>query len=192
VANRNRRVNEGKLVAGRCALRVLWEKRLPFRPAIVPAVAVLLVGLLMAGCSGQDGGWVFTSRDRKSAERLLGAPLPPGAHDVYFYRYQHGGEFDDVDKYSAYLKFRALHADYLDFMRRLRIAVYPGSTPGLRARLPGHWKLAPGLHLDWWDPTLEIPDDTGFSSFGVNGFIVAKHERGFVYLKASDNGAPLP
>ncbi|MGH3924578.1 MAG: hypothetical protein ACRDTT_17250 [Pseudonocardiaceae bacterium] len=152
------------------------------------AVALLLVGLLMAGCGGQDGGWVFASHQRKAAERLLGTPLPAGAQDVRFHRHQHGGQFGDVEKYSAYLKFRASHSDYLEFMHRLEIVVLPGSAPELRARLPGDWKLASGLRLDWWDPTLDIPDDTGMGSFGVNGFIVSKHERGFVYVKASDIG----
>lgn len=153
---------------------------------LMQALALLLISLFMAGCGGQEGGWVFASQQRK-AERLLGTSLPRDAQDVHFYRYQHGGEFGDVDKYSAYLKFRASHADYLEFTQRLGIVVRPGSAPELRARLPGHWKPASGLQLDWWDPTLDIPDDTGQGSFGVNGFVVTKHERDFVYLKASDH-----
>ncbi len=156
------------------------------------AVALLLVGLIMAGCGGQDGGWVFASHQRKTAERLLGTSLPREAQDVHFHHHRHGGEFGDVDKYSAYLKFRASHSDYLEFVQRLGIVVHPGSAPELRARLPGHWKLASGLRLDWWDPTLDIPDDTGLGSFGRNGFIVSKHERDFVYLKASDYGVVEP
>lgn len=156
---------------------------------------ILLVGLFMAGCGGswigdQNGGLVLIARQRKAAERFLNTQLPSGAQDIHFYLHQHGGKLGDVDKYSAYLKFRSSRSDYLEFMQRLRVNVYPGSSPELRLWLPGHWKLAPGLRLTWWDASLDIPDDTGLSPFGMNGFIVAKRERGFVYLQASDHGSP--
>ena len=118
-------------------------------------------------------------RDLAAAQELLDTPLPPEIEDLHFQKQQFS---TDLSLYWAYLKFRTSREKYLDLMARMDMRVYQGSNPELRMLLPGQWKMSPGPKLDWWDPSLDIPDDTAMRTSG-SSWAVAKYERGYVYVK---------
>ncbi len=115
-------------------------------------------------------------------ERLLGAPLPPGRKVSYF-RWQPSRA---LAYFTAYVKFGASREEFTDLVRRARMS-RRGEGDALRY-LPAAWAAEPELRLGWWDPGPGTPPDSAARGFGVNGWIVAKHERGTAYLIVTDTG----
>jgi hypothetical protein len=62
----------------------------------------------------------------------------------------------------------------------------------LKAHLPAGWKTDPDLALEWWDPGMGIPDDPGMQQLYLEyfGWIVAKHESGYMDIKIVWLGIP--
>ena len=67
-------------------------------------------------------------------------------------------------------------------MRRMGVQTFDKEEPDLRILLPGEWKATALPELDWWDPSLDIPDDTAMMYEGSAGWTVAKYENGYVYI----------
>jgi hypothetical protein len=129
---------------------------------------------------GRPFGWL----DRRRVERLLGVSLPAEAKDLRYLKWQPS---TDLALYEAYIKFRAPHAAYLDLVRGRSLVMFRDSGP--TAHMPTDWRQAPQLEpLEWWDPSPDTPPDAASGQVGVYGWILAKHERGHVYVFISDTG----
>jgi hypothetical protein len=65
--------------------------------------------------------------------------------------------------------------------------MFEATRPG--PYLPLRWQVSPGAPpLDFWDPSPETPSDAASGTMGSQGWIVAKHEHGWVYVMVSDTG----
>jgi len=142
---------------------------------------VLIVVSLAVIAAGTMAAFVMGMRCRRwVVERSIGASLPGSTTDVHYYRFR---PMPDSHTYYVYLRFRTTKADYLRFMESLGVPVYPADSPQLRLLLPGKWSGSLVPDLRWWDPSDEIPEDTGMLNLEQDGYTVAKYEDGYVYLR---------
>src|SRR5262245_38729821 len=105
----------------------------------------------------RNHGWggLLRGLDRRAVEKLLGVPLPGQVADLSYFKWQPS---TDLAVYDAYIKFRASHEYYLDFVRRRNLIFFEESGP--TAHLPSAWKQSDEIAaLEWWDPTPETPPD---------------------------------
>lgn len=151
-----------------------------------------LVGRVVGGCvlvvalgSCALGGKVFGTDDHKRVEKLLGTTLPPSAKDVKYYKYQPN---ITLTFYTAYIRFQASEAEYTELARRMGMEFYQDGENRYWYLLPGAWQLEPNLSLDWWNPSMDLPENTATRSFGARGWIIAKYESGNVFIKLRDPG----
>jgi hypothetical protein len=144
-----------------------------FTRLIVLAAAALLLG---AGCGG-------AGTPRGKVEHLLHVELPGGIDDVRYHRWQPS---DQITFYTAYVKLGGPRADLVSVVDRLHLHRY--GDRGARPYLPTGWQTMPQVKLDWWDATGKTPPESWAAPFGVAGRIVAKLERGHLYVIATDNG----
>jgi hypothetical protein len=129
-------------------------------------------------------GGVLSWLDRRRVSRLLGVALPDGASELRFLRWQPS---DDLALYEAYIRFRSTGQEYHDFLRRRQLVRFEESGP--TAHLPTEWKPSPEVRrIEWWDPTPGTPPDAASGRVGAYGWMLAKYERGFVYVFISDTG----
>jgi hypothetical protein len=132
----------------------------------------------------QSRGGLFSWLDRRTVEKLLGVPLPVQAADLRYYIWRPS---TDLAVYDAYITFRLPYAAYLDLVRRRKLVLFKDSGP--TAHLPTAWKQSDEFdRLAWWDPSPETPVDAASGSVGTYGWILAKYERGHVYVIISDTG----
>jgi hypothetical protein len=117
-------------------------------------------------------------------QTLLGTTLPKQANDLHYFRWQPSR---DLTYYTTFIKFSTSRAEFIDLMEQMSMNFHNmGRDASLH--LPTAWETPSGLELDWWDPGSDTPADSAAKSFGTNGWIVAKYERGNVYLIATDTG----
>jgi hypothetical protein len=127
---------------------------------------------------------LFRWLDRRRVEKLLGVPLPAQAGDLRYYIWRPS---TDLALYDAYITFRSSYAAYLDLVRRRKLILFKDGGP--TAHLPTAWKQSDEFgRLQWWDPSPDTPMDAASGSVGAYGWIVAKYERGHVYVMISDSG----
>lgn len=119
---------------------------------------------------------------RRDIEKLLGAALPAEATDVSFYDHHPSSE---LSFHTAYIKFRVSKEQFTEWTRGLHAAAGDAEN---KPYLPVSWAVELGVQLDWWDPGADTPPDAVARSFGANGWLVAKHERGWAYAIATDTG----
>lgn len=125
--------------------------------------------------------------EARTLDSMLGARViegKPGLH-VYIHR-----PSPALDLYSAYARFDGDEQAFQALAAALRLA--GPRTPGAGGHLPASWHGPEGVSLPWWDPTLETPPTSAARSHGSGGWIVAKLERGRIYLIATDTRAPQP
>lgn len=125
----------------------------------------------------------MTRDARGQAESLLGVELPDGASDVRFHRWRPS---PDLAYFYAYVKLACTREAFQELADRLGLA---GRESGGAAYLPASWKGPPDTELHWWDAAAETPPDARAASWGVNGWIVAKHEGGSAYVVVTDTGS---
>jgi hypothetical protein len=148
-----------------------WLRR---KPVIV---CIILAACLAAGIAA--GLAALGSSKRRAVERDIGAALPRSAEELNHHIHQLG---TDLYAHHVYIKFRASKQDYMDLMRRMGVPTFDKEEPDLRILLPGQWKPTPLYEPDWWDPSPDIPDGTAMMYEGSAGWIIAKHENGYVYI----------
>jgi hypothetical protein len=138
-------------------------------------VVTAAAALVAAGCGG--GG------PRGDVEHLLHVEVPSSVDDV---RYDRWHPSDQLTFYTAYARLGGPRADLVSVVQQLHLHRY--GEPGARPYLPTGWKTVPQVELDWWDATRTTPPDSWAGPFGVAGRIVAKLERGHLYVIATDTG----
>lgn len=84
---------------------------------------------------------------------------------------------------TLYIRLHVTPQNYEGLVEALSLE--PIETSDYRILLPGKWKLPEVLKLDWWTPTAETPPNTTARAFGEGaGWILAKYEDGYVYLRS--------
>jgi hypothetical protein len=125
-------------------------------------------------------GWL----EKRAVERLLGVRLPAGATELCYARWQPS---TDLALHEVCMKFRATRDDWLDLARRRGLTMFDAGRPG--PYLPSRWQVSPGAPpLDFWDASPETPADAASGAMGSQGWIIAKHERDWVYVMVRDTG----
>jgi hypothetical protein len=119
---------------------------------------------------------------QSKVQKLLGVELPDKAADLHYYKWQPSAE---LSYYIAYIKFDVSAQEFVDLIERMETTM---KGVGASPYLPTSWNTVPEVHLDWWDPSPDTPEVSAARPFGLNGWIVAKHERGTAYLIATDTG----
>lgn len=119
---------------------------------------------------------------QSKVQKLLGVELPDKAANLHYYRWQPSA---DLSYYIAYIKFDVSAQEFVALIERMETTMTGADASPY---LPMSWNTVPEVHLDWWDPSLDIPEASAARPFGLNGWIAAKHERGTAYLIATDTG----
>ena len=133
-------------------------------------------------------GGLFAPFDRRAAQRLIGAPLPDGAEDVRFVRWQPSG---DLAYHEALIRFACSKEDYLALVRARGLTLFADSGPDVHLPIP--WRPAPEMNdPEWWTPSSETPPDAAGGLVGSDGSIAAKWEAGHAYVMVTDTGHRRP
>jgi hypothetical protein len=134
--------------------------------------------------NGKSSGGRLRTLSQRAAEKLAGAAFPAGASDLRAVIWKPS---TDLAVHDAYIRFKASHAEYLDFARRRKLEFFSDTGPS--GLLPSSWKQTDEFgRLDWWTPSTATPPDAAAAPLGPYGWILAKHEDGFVYILISDTG----
>lgn len=125
---------------------------------------------------------MISGSDRKQAEKLLQTQLPSGISNLSFFRWQPSS---DLNYFHAYLKFDSTEQEFVALTDQLGMQTGDAENSG---HLPACWDGPTDRELPWWDPAPQTPSDAAARFYGVNGWIVAKYERGSTYLILTDSG----
>ena len=150
----------------------------------------ILTFILTAGCFVvivntylfvNNGEFMFPNRNKRLAEKTLGASLPDDAGDLDCFEHTIPGS--DTGFRVTYIKFSTSRESYLDLMRRLDAEMYEESAQRWYYLWPADWQGP--ADLDWWDPSFETPTDAAArSSVDGDAWIRALYENGYAYIKA--------
>ena len=131
-----------------------------------------------------QGLGVISFLDRRTVERLLGAPLPKTARDVRYLRWQPRG---DLAYHEALIRFDSSKEDYLAFVQARGLTPFVVSGPNVH--LPTDWQPPPEIKKpDWWKPSPETPPDAASGKVGVYGSLVMKWEDGRAHALIVNTG----
>jgi hypothetical protein len=89
--------------------------------------------------------------------------------------------------HTTYMRLRITPQDYDELVEALDLT--PIAATPYHFLLPGKWKLPEVVKIDWWTPTLDTPQSTAARAFGDAdraGWILAKYEDGYAYLRIYD------
>lgn len=118
---------------------------------------------------------------RRAVHKLIGVALPDDTQDLHYAKFKIS---TFLAGYEAYIKFKTSLQSFLDLARRANFDLY--ETTGPNTYLPAPWRQAPEHpHLPWWDPTQETPPESASTTFGADGWIVAKYENGYAFMTIS-------
>jgi hypothetical protein len=124
------------------------------------------------------------SSKRKQIEKWFGISLPETIRESDIELHQ--DQPDPAWKpHTVYIRIHTAPQTYETLVQAL--ALEPIENSDYRFLLPGKWKLPQVLTLDWWTPTLETPPNTAARAFGDKegaGWILAKYENGYAYLRS--------
>ena len=145
---------------------------------------IVVYAAVFACCAASATVWIMTWFFSKQhiVESEIGTILPKSTQELNYYWFQPS---TDLYEHWIYIKFRASKEDYLDLMRRMGVQTYDKADRRLYLLLPGHWKATSPSVPQWWDPSIDIPDDTAMMYYGdpeSAGWTVAKYENGYVYI----------
>lgn len=127
-----------------------------------------------------NGEFMFPNRNKRLAEKALGASLPDDAGDLDHFEHTIPGS--DTSFRVTYIKFSTSRESYLDLMRRLDAELYEESAQRWHYLWPADWRGQ--ADLDWWDPSFETPTDAAArSSVDGGAWIRALYENGYAYIK---------
>jgi hypothetical protein len=117
---------------------------------------------------------------RWRVQNLLAVKLPESVNEVRYYKDQPNSE---INHYTVYIRFRISEDEYMALMQQMNMTFYAGATTPYSYLFPGHWK-ASRITVDWWNLTLETPrNNTVTRQYGSAGWIIAKYENGYAYIK---------
>jgi hypothetical protein len=125
---------------------------------------------------------IFLSK-RQKVQDLLGTALPQQIDDLQYFKHQKSSFYRS---YTAYIRFHSSEEAYTDLMQRMGMNFYQGGENRLLYLLPGQWKPESDVNLDWWNLSLDIPENTATRDLGINGWIIAKYENGYTFIKLHD------
>ncbi|WP_413935777.1 hypothetical protein [Nitrospira sp. BLG_1] len=138
--------------------------------------------------TSKSRGGLFAFFDRRTAARLLGAPLPRSARDVRYLCWQPSG---DLAYQEALVRFDTSMNDYQAFV--LARGLTPFSVSGPNVHLPIDWSSPREVAApDWWQPSAKTPADAASGQLGVYGSIAVKWENGRAYALIVDTGHRAP
>lgn len=120
---------------------------------------------------------------QREVEKVLGVKLPQSVSEAQ--TFVHKPSALEAD-FTAYIRLKLPEDAYNDLKENL--GLQPIKQTEYALLLPGKWKLGSGVRLDWWKPTADIPDNGGAIAFGTGGWIIAKYEAGYAYLRVHDPG----
>ena len=128
---------------------------------------------------------IFVSNKKSLAiEKLLGTALPAQVNDLHYFKSQPS---NDLQYYTAYIKYSTPKEAYITLIQQMHMNFH--NTGGdANLYLPTAWVSEPNVEIDWWNPSSDTPVDAAAKAFGTNGWILAKYERGYVYLIVTDSG----
>lgn len=116
-------------------------------------------------------------------DELLGARVLAGQPGVQAHIHRPSPQ---LPLYEAYARFDGDDAAFRALASALGLGA--AGTPTAGGHLPAAWRAMSGAALPWWDATADTPASAGARQFGKAGWIVAKLERGRVYLIVTDTG----
>jgi hypothetical protein len=123
------------------------------------------------------------SSNRQRVQDLLGTTLPQQIDNLQYFKHKKSSFYRS---YTAYIRFRSSEDAYTDLMQRMKMNFYEGGENRLLYLLPGQWKPESDVDLDWWNLSLDIPENTATRDLSVNGWIIAKYENGYTFIKLHD------
>lgn len=109
--------------------------------------------------------------------------LPASASDVRMARWRPSR---DLSLSASYARISMPPDDAVDLVGRLGMS--GKGEDGALGLLPAAWGTMPGMDADWWDAGPDTPPESFGRPFGVSGWMVAKIERGRLYLIVHDTG----
>jgi hypothetical protein len=147
---------------------------------------LVAIALAAAAC-GPSARKEDVMSEAKKLDDLLGVRVFQGKPGLHVYIHEPSPQ---LGLYEAYARFdgdaqalRALGAE---------LSLDAAGTQAAGGHLPASWHPPAGVSLPWWDASPETPPNAVARAHGSNGWIVAKLERGGIYLIATDTRASQP
>lgn len=151
----------------------------------------MVLALSATGACGPSGATSSAKEgsmsDVHKLDELLGAQVLAGRPGVQVRVHRPSPQ---LPLYEAYARFDGDEFAFRALMSALGLGAAGTATAG--GHLPAAWRASDRVPLPWWDATAETPATAAARPFGSGGWIVAKLERGHVYLIVTDTGVPQP
>ena len=116
--------------------------------------SLLLIAVLLCGCSGESLDRADSPLPRVSAVKRVGLPLPSSAHDIYFL--ESAGGLQDLERYIRFDVDRAELAAAVEALVAENNKTFARNLPYSRRYLSAATLPSPRkefLPMTWWNPS---------------------------------------
>lgn len=129
--------------------------------------------------------WFRSNKDR--VKQWVGAAPPVDNRAIEWHRHY---PLPGYRTSTVYIRVALSEAAYRAWLAAAGLTVGSGPDSAHWYLLPAKWRAEPDADVPWWQPTITNPDTVATRAHGDGGWLIAKHEDGFAYIRIYDPHNP--